>query len=304
MGGNRKCPHSLSRSGFFQIIRGPNKMASSHSSGRYMSSEEYRLVSSQILFVSRTLWRKHPHLSTSELILHPQIEAVFQGHPAHIRDMIVPHIAPNLTPRLEMSFYLDLPSWNLEEATALWLDLNPLIVLLAKANPSSWEGAFFPTLWADFNIRLDQARRATFINDLPHQTKNDEIYVRPEDFLRWAMKEWEWPLCRDLIPLCEKYKAADDEAQLAVIKPSKVSSKKAEISSILDRLLVADPNFNRQAMPGRKVDFHELCKKLDQQRSMFYVSIATFDEYLHGLCAFKPGARQTDYYEQLLPKLG
>lgn len=55
--------------------------------------------------------------------------------------------------------------------------------------------------------------------------------------------------------------------------------------------------FDRHAMPGRKVDFHEVARKFDA--ALDDLAVRTFDDYLDGLCAFKRGARKTTFYRNL-----
>ncbi len=86
-------------------------------------------------------------------------------------------------------------------------------------------------------------------------------------------------------------------------KASKVDAKKEKIRAILGKIEAADCEFSRDAMQGRKADFFNLCKTLERE-SFAYISQATFDDYLPGLCKFMPGARETDYYRDIAAKLG
>lgn len=57
--------------------------------------------------------------------------------------------------------------------------------------------------------------------------------------------------------------------------------------------------FDQNAMPGRKLDLHAVALKFDV--ALDYAP-RTFDDYLDGLCAFKRGARKTNFYETLFPE--
>ena len=59
--------------------------------------------------------------------------------------------------------------------------------------------------------------------------------------------------------------------------------------------------FDRQAMPGRKRDFQAVADKFD---AVLEHTPRTFDDYLEGLCRFKRGARETDFYLTLFPEFG
>ncbi len=83
---------------------------------------------------------------------------------------------------------------------------------------------------------------------------------------------------------------------------SKVERKRAKIQEILGELESLDPDFCRDSMPGRKVDFFTLCKEI-ARADFAHIREATFSDYLPGLCAFRKGARESDYYRKSLYKL-
>lgn len=58
--------------------------------------------------------------------------------------------------------------------------------------------------------------------------------------------------------------------------------------------------FDSSAMPGRKVDFKAMADGYDMEFSS--LTLRTFDDYLDGLCSFKRGARETDFYRNLFPE--
>lgn len=85
------------------------------------------------------------------------------------------------------------------------------------------------------------------------------------------------------------------------------SKAPVEFRSALERLLVeiqrrADLHglpFDRNAMPGRKVDFQAAADKFDAALER---KARTFDDYLDGLCRFTRGAKQSDFYAKLFPE--
>ena len=83
---------------------------------------------------------------------------------------------------------------------------------------------------------------------------------------------------------------------------SKVERKRAKIKEILGELESLDPDFCRDSMPGRKVDFFALCKEV-ARADFAHIREATFSDYLPGLCAFRKGARESDYYRKSLSEL-
>lgn len=95
----------------------------------------------------------------------------------------------------------------------------------------------------------------------------------------------------------------EQQGQDASGKTSKVDAKKEKIRAILGKIESADGAFSREAMPGRKADFFNLCKTLEHE-SFAYIAQATFDDYLPGLCKFMSGARETGYYRDIAAKLG
>lgn len=59
-------------------------------------------------------------------------------------------------------------------------------------------------------------------------------------------------------------------------------------------------HFSPAAMPGRKVDFKALADAYDAE--LRGLALATFDDYLIGIGAFRRGARETDFYRRLFPE--
>jgi hypothetical protein len=84
---------------------------------------------------------------------------------------------------------------------------------------------------------------------------------------------------------------------------SKPDAKKDTIRAILTAIKKLDPEFSPEAMPGQKADFFALCREYDPQ-AFKTVAQSTFNDYLKGLCQFRPGARPTDYYREIAPRIG
>lgn len=71
------------------------------------------------------------------------------------------------------------------------------------------------------------------------------------------------------------------------------------LTEIEARAAASNQPFDRKAMPGRKVDLLAVARKFDA--ALDYAP-RTFDDYLDGLCAFKRGARESDFYRKLFPE--
>jgi hypothetical protein len=59
-------------------------------------------------------------------------------------------------------------------------------------------------------------------------------------------------------------------------------------------------HFSPAVMPSRKVDFKALADAYDAE--LRGLALATFDDYLIGICTFRRGARETDFYRRLFPE--
>ena len=71
------------------------------------------------------------------------------------------------------------------------------------------------------------------------------------------------------------------------------------LAEIERRAVAGSLSFDRTAMPGRKVDLHAVAEKFD---AVLGLAPRTFDDYLDGLCAFRRGSRETDFYRKLFPE--
>ncbi len=72
------------------------------------------------------------------------------------------------------------------------------------------------------------------------------------------------------------------------------------LAEIDERAKAQGLDFSPAAMPGRKVDFKALADAYDAE--LGGLAIATFDDYLVGMCSFRRGARETDFYRRLFPE--
>lgn len=90
----------------------------------------------------------------------------------------------------------------------------------------------------------------------------------------------------------------------AKMKPT--DAIRANLTALIDeigrRAAAKGLSFDRDVMPGRKVDFQWLAEKQGIVRA--FISEATFSDYLSGICKFKSGARETDFYRDLFPEYG
>ena len=253
---------------------------------------------------ARQIWREQPKLSIDEMLERHEIKDVACGGKYYNRNRLLDWILPDLTPHEELDFFRNLPLWKIEEATALWLDINPFILLQAvqKHNPAFWYQAFHPNLREQFHDLFENARRSAFSGQLMSKQTEDQLFVTPQDFYNWAMKNTEGPNGSRpqsfFSELQQNWSASPDPTK----RETKVEEKIREIMRILDALTAADPEFDRRSMPGRKEDFQALCEQLNKK--LFSVAAATFNDYLVGICSFNPGARKTDYYENICHKLG
>lgn len=107
--------------------------------------------------------------------------------------------------------------------------------------------------------------------------------------LRWLGDEWQ--------------PAQEPETGTTGKPGGKVEAKKDTIRAILAAIKKLDPEFLPEAMPGQKADFFALCREYDPQ-AFKTVTLDTFDGYLSGLCKFGQGARPSDYYREIAPRIG
>lgn len=86
------------------------------------------------------------------------------------------------------------------------------------------------------------------------------------------------------------------------VKAGKPEARKESIRALLAAIQESSPDFSPDAMPGMKADFFELCRAWNPD--FRYVVQDTFNDYLPGLCKFGRGARATDFYREIAPRIG
>lgn len=72
------------------------------------------------------------------------------------------------------------------------------------------------------------------------------------------------------------------------------------IADVEKRAIEQNCEFSITALPGRKIDLQEIANLLDPRLRH---TKSTFSDYLKGICKFKKGARETDFYRDLFPEL-
>lgn len=246
---------------------------------------------------ARQVWRERPQTTLNEMLALPEIIDTCRDIKVD-RLQLENWVLPDLSSHEELEYFRQLPSWRVEEAVALWLDLNPFIMIPAsEGGPNSefWRAAYAPDLRRRFYDLRELAQRAAIAGNLAAHELGGVFYVAPRDFAQWAAENSSVP-CKDTTK--EIFAESKQESQALTM----VEKKILKIREILSKLEAADPDFDRKSMPGRKIDFQLMCSQLDKQ--MFTVSPDTFNDYLTGVCRFRQGARETNYYDKILPRLG
>lgn len=252
---------------------------------------------------ARQIWREHPEMSIDEMLERYEIkEMICQGLPIDPTKLL-DWILPDMTPHEELPLFREWTLWKIEEAAALWLDINPFILVQAVHNhrPSFWSAAYVTSYREMYSLLLEKTQRAAISGQLITKEFGNHFWVTPHDFYYWAMANTEGPSGsrpKDFFASLQAGWASDGQDR----KETKVEGKIREISRILDAIKAVDPEFNPSSMPGRKQDFQQLCIQLN--KPMFSIALSTFSDYLIGVCLFGPGARATDYYVNLATKLG
>ena len=93
---------------------------------------------------------------------------------------------------------------------------------------------------------------------------------------------------------------SDSSLKKSKARPAFRAALIALLGEIDKRAKARGLDFSPTAMPGRKVDFKALADAYDAE--LRGLAVATFDDYLIGMCTFRRGARETDFYRRLFPE--
>ena len=132
--------------------------------------------------------------------------------------------------------------------------------------------------------------------------QRDDVGRVPVDFSRLA--QWTMTLSA-FEEAVASFVVAKPSNGMATLKKSKApvpfrDASAQLLAEIRRRASSQNIPFDSSAMPGRKVDFKAMADGYDREFSS--LSPRTFDDYLDGLCSFKRGARETDFYRNLFPE--
>ena len=137
---------------------------------------------------ARQLLREQPDLTFRELVGRSEFKFACQ-YLEFPEAKLIDWITPDLTATEEAPFYENASVWTLEEAVAIWLDRNPLIVLLGSRNPEFWNTAYHPKLRERVSLGIESASRDIIAGKLASIQKNGRDYVSPLDFREWAVEQ-------------------------------------------------------------------------------------------------------------------
>ena len=248
---------------------------------------------------ARQIWREQPDLSVEDMLKRDEILQIALNGQKYHEWQILEWITPEHTPHEELDYFWELDMWTIQEAVALWSDINPFILL--QSFKSSWGLPYHPNFRAAYHLLIDKAKRSVISGELIGVRNGDDYFVTPHNFYVWAIDHTNDQIgtrTEDFFYKLEmKWKLSQPQINNSV---SKVEEKRNEISRILNVIHSIDRGFSYASMPGRKKDFHDLCKQ--KNKSMFTISQSTFNDYLKGLCTFNGGARETDYYKIISTK--
>lgn len=250
--------------------------------------------------VARQIWEEYPGMTIDKMLERYEIKDACEGR-IYEKQQLMNWIHPLITAQDELPRLKDMPAWKIEEAVAIWLDLNPFVMERIGIN-SFWDMqyALSPNLRERYGQLLAKAKISLATGSLQGTLIGDLHYVTPQNFDEWGIKNGGEPSERYRIFFSELER--EWEAAAPKKPAGRLDQKRKEILRILDAIKKADPEFDQANMPGLKEDFHKLCKKLNGK--LFIVAESTFHDYLSGVCKFNPGARKTDYYEKIASKLG
>lgn len=211
------------------------------------------------------------------------------------------------------------PNCSLQNAVALSLNIHPGALALVKKTRLD--------IYKRYLTRLKTASLATYegglIKMLPghpdiNENPNSRI-ISLASFVTFAMNQETW---RDKLPtefvnlkdaqninLSDSDDRGNDMIDTENNTPYPIKRKAPDkfvadlIKLLIEVALLAKNSgeeFDVTAMPCTKEDFRAVAVK--RYEIFDSLSSRTFDDYLSGLCQFKPGARRGDFYKKLFPE--
>lgn len=139
---------------------------------------------------ARQVWREEPSVSAEDMIKRMEIIDVACGGIKFTTLELFRAIRPLDASTDELVRLKELKMWKLDEAVAIWRDINPFIVMQAKSSGDTqfWNTAFHPSLRKAYSELYEKAERSAHAQELKAtESSKDEFLVTPENFYTWAM---------------------------------------------------------------------------------------------------------------------
>jgi hypothetical protein len=152
--------------------------------------EKSNIVAKKCRETARQIWGMQPKLSMEEMLARFEIREVqaCEGE-KYPENKLNGWICPDPAASEELPRFKILDSWRLEEAVAIWLDINPFIIMQVKDHGSHFMiAAIMPKLRDKYSKLFKEAESAIRSQKLLSQREDNLHYVQPRRFHEWAIK--------------------------------------------------------------------------------------------------------------------
>lgn len=136
---------------------------------------------------ARQIWSTHPELTAEQMLERHEIKHVACEGKNFDHHLLLAWILPPDGAGGELPRFEHRALWRIEEAVAIWLDLNPFIFTqLADHKSYFMISSLLPALRENYDSILTKAKHAILLKKLHSISDHNLYFVRPGDFHEWA----------------------------------------------------------------------------------------------------------------------
>jgi hypothetical protein len=157
--------------------------------------DEYQEIERLCQAAARQVWIEQPKLSFDEVIDRVEIKEFVLKGKRYEKTQLYAWIAPSPGAIEEFRFYRKLSVWRIEDAVALWLNINPFILLQASRSDKSenWHRFIMPHLRSKYYETLQLLKSDEIVGKIKTEIDKLEHFVTPEIFYEWAVQRTDGP---------------------------------------------------------------------------------------------------------------
>ncbi len=137
---------------------------------------------------ARQIWALQPKISIEEMLNRFELTTINREGLKYSEHELRDWVCPDAAATEEFPRFRNLKSWRIEEAVALWLNINPFVIMQLTDHELTFSVVILAPIYRDhYTTLLNLAKDAIRSHTLLSQHEDYRYYVQSRNFYEWAI---------------------------------------------------------------------------------------------------------------------